>query len=272
MQSYTPRSNNRSVTIGLIKGAKRSLDIEIPLFETHSERERCDSIAELYSIIVAINILEKGYIRDEFVDKEEYYTNTTMRFIKQFYLILENDDVKREFENIDSFVTKYQLSCPLAVKRLKIRMPATIEHLPMVEEETKEITNEKVHKTGKEKSDEDGLSGSKEENEETTADNGNAASEGYKGRAIAEATGAFITLMDAIKLNYNTKEQLHPLLTDIVTATNKVFENYEGRPKLVQWLITLNGLKFDEALSENQVKELLWDVDSAYKGFFAKLG
>lgn len=268
MQPYTPRSNVRSVTIGMIEGAKRSLDIEIPLFETHSERERCESIAELYSIIVAINILEKGYIRDEFVDNEEYYTNTTMRFIKQFYLTLENDEVKQEFKDIDNFVKKYQLNCPLAVKRLKLRMPATIEHLSMVEEETKEISDENKQDKG----DENESSKRPTQKKEISADTESAVPEGYKGRAIAEATGAFITMMDAIKLSYNTKEQLHPLLTDIVTATNKVFDDYDSRPKLVQWLITLNGLKFDEVLSENQLKELLWDVDSAYKGFFAKLG
>ncbi|VEU22078.1 DEKNAAC103102 [Brettanomyces naardenensis] len=249
---YTPLSNSRSVSIGLIRGAKRSLDLEIPLAETHSERERCDSIAELYSIIVAINALEKSYIKDEFVQNEEYYTSTSIRLIKQFNLILENDEVKQEYGDLDSFVKRFDLNYPLAVKRIRMGMPATIEHLVKKEEE----------KTKEEKTKEE--EGKNDDREESTGDN-------YKGKAIAEATGAIITLMDAIKLNYNTKEQLHPLLTDIVTATNKIFDDYDGRAKLVQWLIRLNNMKFDETLGDEDLKEFLWDVDTAYKGFFGKL-
>lgn len=251
-QSYTPTINSHSVSVGLIKGAKRSLDLEIPLFETHSERETCESVAELYSIIVAINALEKGYIKDEFVHDEDYYTNTTTRFIRQFNLILEDDEVNRQFGDLDSFVKKFHLDCPLAVKRIQIGTPATIE-------QPKDNNKEQDTSEGKNTSTKEPIP------PQSTGTSGTQA------KAVAEATGAFITLMDAIKLNYNTKEQLHPLLSDIVTTTNGIFKDYDGRSKLVEWLIRLNKLKFEDTLSEDDLKEFLWDVDSAYKGFFAKL-
>lgn len=221
----------------LVHESKRSLDIEIPLYETHTERDLCDSLAELYSILMAINCLERAYIKDEFANQEDYYTSTTTRLLKQYSLILENDKVAQEYKDIDAFTKRFALQCPLAVRRVTAGLPATTDNLQR-----------------------------KAAAETVSTDNAD------NGRAIAEATGAFITLMDAIKLDYNTKEQLHPLLSDIVTSTNKVYSDYEGRAKLVQWLIQLNGMALEDTLNEVELKEFLWDVDTAYKGFYAKLG
>ncbi|QPG77107.1 hypothetical protein FOA43_004510 [Brettanomyces nanus] len=263
---YTPR-NTSAVSIALIQQAKRSLDLEIPLFETHNEREKGESIAELYSIIVGVNELEKSYTKDEFVDNEEYYTNTMVRLIKQFYLILENDEVKQEYGDLQTFAKRFNLNCPLAVKRIQTRIPATIERRARGDgSDTESATGSSTgSNTGS-------ATGSGTARPAGNANVESPVATAATGRAIAEATGALITLMDAIKLDYNTKEQLHPLLTDIVTATNNLFQEYDGRAKLVQWLIKLNNMRFDETLSHDELKEFLWDVDGAYKGFFAKLG
>lgn len=90
-------------------------------------------------------------------------------------------------------------------------------------------------------------------------------------KAIAEATSSFITLLDAIKLNYDTKDTLHPLLSNVITRGDKVCSDYEGRPTLVKWLIRLNKMDVLDTLDENQLKELLWDVDAAYSAFFNSL-
>ncbi len=44
---------------------------EIKLFNSASEREKVENLAELYSIIMCIEHLEKAYIRDS-VDVSEY--------------------------------------------------------------------------------------------------------------------------------------------------------------------------------------------------------
>jgi ESCRT-I complex subunit VPS28 len=101
----------------------------------------------------------------------------------------------------------------------------------------------------------------------STASNG-----GTNGTLILEATQDFITFLDALKLGLLAKDQLHPLLSDVIQSVNKVTDrDFEGRGKIVQWLITLNQMKATEEVSENQARELELDMNSAYQGFKATL-
>jgi ESCRT-I complex subunit VPS28 len=88
------------------------------------------------------------------------------------------------------------------------------------------------------------------------------------GVLIAEATQEFITFLDAIKLGLLSKDQLHPLLTDVIQSVNRVTDkDFENRGKIVQWLITLNQMKATEELSEQQAREVELDIQQAYSGF-----
>lgn len=92
------------------------------------------------------------------------------------------------------------------------------------------------------------------------------------GTLILEATQDFITFLDALKLGLLAKDQLHPLLSDVIQSVNKVTDrDFEGRGKIVQWLIALNQMKATEEVSENQARELELDMNSAYQGFKATL-
>lgn len=63
--------------------------------------------------------------------------------------------------------------------------------------------------------------------------------------------------MDALRLNYTAKDQLHPLLSDVITAVNHVTtEDFEGRGKIVQWLIRLNQMKAEEDISEGEKRQV----------------
>jgi ESCRT-I complex subunit VPS28 len=87
-----------------------------------------------------------------------------------------------------------------------------------------------------------------------------------------EATQDFITFLDALKLGMLAKDQLHPLLSDVIQSVNKVTDrDFEGRGKIVQWLISLNQMKATEELSEDQARELELDMNSAYQGFKSTL-
>lgn len=98
------------------------------------------------------------------------------------------------------------------------------------------------------------------------------ASSGTNGTLILEATQDFITFLDALKLGLLAKDQLHPLLSDVIQSVNKVTDSdFEGRGKIVQWLITLNQMKATEELSEDQARELELDMNSSYQGFKATL-
>ena len=88
------------------------------------------------------------------------------------------------------------------------------------------------------------------------------------GTLILEATEAFITFFDAIRLGLLSKHQLHPLLSEVIQSVNRVADkDFENRGKIVQWLITLNQMKASEEISEEQTKELEMDIQQAYQGF-----
>ncbi|TFY52190.1 hypothetical protein EVJ58_g10150 [Rhodofomes roseus] len=93
------------------------------------------------------------------------------------------------------------------------------------------------------------------------------------GKWVAETTQNFITFMDALKLGFRAKDQLHPILQELVTgyARFKGSKDWEGRGKMVSWLITLNGMKASEEITEEQSRQLLFDIEHAYAEFFRSL-
>lgn len=62
-----------------------------------------------------------------------------------------------------------------------------------------------------------------------------ASSGAERAQSVAETTQAFITFMDALKLKLRAKDQLHPLLGDLMGAYGKAGGAAEGRGKLVGW-------------------------------------
>ncbi|KAI0709312.1 vacuolar protein sorting-associated [Earliella scabrosa] len=90
---------------------------------------------------------------------------------------------------------------------------------------------------------------------------------------VAETTQNFITFIDALKLRMRAKDQLHPILQELVTsyARFKGSKDWEGRSKMVGWLITLNGMKASEELTEEQARQLSFDIEHAYAEFFRSL-
>ncbi|KAI9325236.1 vacuolar protein sorting-associated [Obelidium mucronatum] len=196
------------------------------------EAESLDSSADLFSILLTTEALEKAYIRDA-VSAADYTTHCT-RLIAQFKTAR---DLLPPGTNIDVFMREYKLSCPAATKRLiEIGVPATVEHA--------------------------------------------VAETGAHGRAhvkaVADITTCFITLMDCIKLNMTAMDQLHPLLSDLIQFLNKI----QGLPKefeemhkdrLKKWLITMHKMKASDGLTEEQSRQLLFELDSANQAFHASL-
>lgn len=95
-----------------------------------------------------------------------------------------------------------------------------------------------------------------------------SAANNTSGVLILEATQEFITFLDAVKLGMLSKDQLHPLLSDVIQSVNRVTDqDFDSRGKIVQWLITLNQMKASDDLSEQQARELELDIQQAYQGF-----
>lgn len=101
---------------------------------------------------------------------------------------------------------------------------------------------------------------------------GSTSNNNFNGTLILEATQEFITFLDALKLGFLAKDQLHPLLSEVIVNVNKVTDkDFEGRGKIIQWLITLNQMKATEELSDEQARELDLDMNAAYQGFKSTL-
>ena len=69
----------------------------------------------------------------------------------------------------------------------------------------------------------------------------------------------FITFMDALKLKLRAKDQLHPLLTELMQSYARFSRSNEwsGRPKILHWLIELNQLKgASDEISDEQARQV----------------
>jgi ESCRT-I complex subunit VPS28 len=86
-----------------------------------------------------------------------------------------------------------QMDYPAALQRIRVGVPATVEH-------------------------------SSEAGAETS-------------KWVAETTQAFITFMDALKLKLRAKDQLHPILQELMTGYSrfKSSKEWEGRQRMVAW-------------------------------------
>ena len=222
--SYTPQST-LNVTI--------NLDEEVKLSTTTAERDLYESLAEVYSIIITLDELERAFLKDSIPEAD--YTDTCSRLIKQYKSNLADENVARAFVDLDSFKAEWQLDRPRATERLRIGIPATGIDQP---------SNKQNQQQG------------------SIAD----------AAALVASSEAFITTLDAIKLGYKSKQTLHPCLADIIQAVNKVTgKEFQGKEKIVQWLITLNQMKAAQELDEEQMRELEFDMSSAYNAFKAIL-
>ena len=94
------------------------------------------------------------------------------------------------------------------------------------------------------------------------------------GAKILTATENFITFLDALRLNMVSKDSLHPLLSEVIQSVNAVTggEDFEGRGKIVGWLIRLNGMRANEELGEEEARQLSFEMEGAYAGFKGVVG
>jgi len=97
-----------------------------------------------------------------------------------------------------------QMDHPAAAHRLALGVPATVEHAPM----------------------------------EASALAAPAAAAGAQ--RVAETTQNFITLMDALKLQMRAKDQLHPLLSDVLRTyapRGSRDGDDDARARLLEWCV-----------------------------------
>lgn len=195
---------------------------KIRLATNSKEREQYDNMADLYSLFVTVERLEKAYVRDSI--PADLYTKECTKLIAKFKTLLTL--IQSYVPDVEKFMEEYKLECPAAKRRLIVSgVPATVEH-------------------------------------------GGLHSVDNNPRIIAESVQHFITTMDSLKLNLHAVDQLQPLLNDLVDALHRTsLPEFDGKVKLKNWLIKLNQMNASDELEENQIRQLLFDLESAYSTF-----
>ena len=82
---------------------------EVKLSETASERDLYDSLAEIYSIIITLDGLEKAYIKDSIPEAED--TEICSRLLKQYRSNLNDETGAREFVDLETFKREWGVRC-----------------------------------------------------------------------------------------------------------------------------------------------------------------
>ncbi|MCJ1479547.1 Vacuolar protein-sorting-associated protein 28 [Lambiella insularis] len=230
-----------------------SQEVKLPAHGT-AERELIDSLAEVYSIIVTIDDLEKAYNRDSVLEAE--YTEISGRLLKQYNNTLGDERVRKEFGDLEAFKREWNMDCPRATERLRIGLPSTLLHpsqpsLPSFASTAAPLSSSYP----------------------PTIPPSSASTHNPSPQSILLATENFITFLDALRIGLLAKDQLHPLLSEVIQSVNKVVEGgFEGRGSIIKWLIRLNGMRAQEELGLEDVRECTFEMEEAYAGFKAVLG
>lgn len=225
--------SSHSAAAASVPAASVPLDLpamrELPLIKlgkSPKDRMLYEQLGDLYSLIVTTEHIELAYVRDAIT--EQAYTSTCAKLIAQYKTLRES--MGSSAPELDAFCRDYNLECRAGENRLRVGVPATVVH----------------------------------------GDGGSSSGGGKKMEvAVFHAVQHFITMMDSLKLNMRAVDELHPTLTELVDSVNKVPglpPDHESKAKTVQWLTTLHQMKAHEELNEEQVRQMSFDLDSAYNG------
>ncbi|KAJ8478484.1 hypothetical protein OPV22_022211 [Ensete ventricosum] len=160
------------------------------------------------------------------------YEAECLKLIAQYRTL--HSALRGAIPSLDRFTEVYRLDAPAALNRLLVSgVPATVEHRA-------------------------------------------AASSSSSASAVAECVQYFITAMDSVKLNMVAVDQVHPLLSDLSTSLAKLGtgllpRDFEGRVKVHDWLSRLAKMGAADELTEQQARQLHFDLESSYNTFMAAL-
>ncbi|ORY85576.1 vacuolar protein sorting-associated, partial [Protomyces lactucae-debilis] len=248
--------------------ARISLDEDVKLVTGGTgERDAYDTLAVIYGILVSLEFLERAYVRDAVT--LEQYDAACLRLLSQYRTGLTTTPrVADAFENgLDGFMAKYRVSFPLAAARIRQGQPAgllteSIQSAQQEEARAAELAAAEAEQKAAQ------LAEEKQRKEKQVKKAAMRSKKGSAAARVAETVQCFITLMDALKLSFRAKDQLHPLLADLMTSFDEEQEetipDFPGKPKLVKWLIRTNQMKASEELSEEEVRDLFFEIESMY--------
>lgn len=85
---------------------------EVRLASNNAERELYESLAEIYSIIITLDAIEKAYLKDSIAETD--YGETCSRLLKQYKSHLQDENVAQSFGDLETFMRKWDVRSPEA--------------------------------------------------------------------------------------------------------------------------------------------------------------
>ncbi|KAJ1646286.1 Vacuolar protein-sorting-associated protein 28 [Coemansia erecta] len=196
---------------------------EIKLFNSTTERETYENLAALYAIVMSLEHLERAFARDSVSANE--YTSECSKLLLQYKTVSQ---MVTEEVNLSSFVDKYKLNCPAAIRRLEVGIPSTIEHGG-----ASNLSNNNVKQVAK-----------------TVQDF----------ITIMDALNLEMTSVDKL-------HPLLTDLLQSINSASFLPSDYRWKSSFRDWLIKLNKMKASDELDMEQSRQLLFEVDQAFSDF-----
>ncbi|XP_038822380.1 vacuolar protein sorting-associated protein 28 homolog isoform X1 [Salvelinus namaycush] len=93
---------------------------------------------------------------------------------------------------------------------------------------------------------------------------------GNLNRCIADIVSLFITVMDKLRLEIRAMDEIQPDLRELMETMNRMSNmppDNEAKDKVTLWLTTLSSMSASDELDDSQVRQMLFDLESAYNAF-----
>ncbi|CAK9301743.1 unnamed protein product [Gordionus sp. m RMFG-2023] len=93
---------------------------------------------------------------------------------------------------------------------------------------------------------------------------------GNTSKCIADIVSLFITIMDKLRLEIKAMDEIQPDLKELLEVMNRLRNlpnDFDGKRTIQTWLQKLNTMSVSEELTHDQVRQMLFDLESAYNAF-----
>ncbi|KAL0238701.1 hypothetical protein PCE1_004393 [Barthelona sp. PCE] len=204
--------------------ADEQMNVEVRLYDSSQERKDVRQLANIYSLINTLSIVERAYLSDNL--PESVYEAESKALLSKISQTKKLGEV-----DLNEFTREWKMNVPAALHRIAVGVPATIEF-------------------------------------------GGSSNTMSVAKDAADTTQSYITALDALELEQMDVDQIQPLIRDICVGLNKfpqISQEDTTKKSMVEWLTSLNSRQPGDSLSDNELRQLKFDIDNSYANFHSAL-
>ncbi|VDK73305.1 unnamed protein product [Onchocerca ochengi] len=89
-------------------------------------------------------------------------------------------------------------------------------------------------------------------------------------KCIAEIVEMFITFLDQLKLNVRAVDELFPTLNELNVSINSMItlpDHFDAKLKVIQWHDKLKSMSASEEITDEDARQMIFDLETAYNSF-----